>query len=84
MSTEPALRTTVYRIVQEALTNALRSATDASYVEVTIKKSEDQLTVTVTDNGKPNPSAESLGAGVGLRGRPRSTLSDEIGPTSCS
>lgn len=67
MPAEPALRTTVYRIVQEALTNALRYATDASYVEVAIHMSDDQLTVTVTDNGKPQSPATIVGAGVGLR-----------------
>lgn len=62
-----ALRTTVYRIVQEALTNALRYARNATYVEVALHERDDLLTVTVTDNGSPDPSAGSLGAGVGLR-----------------
>lgn len=64
---EPALRTTVYRITQEALTNALRYARDATYVEVAVRVQQEHLTVTVTDNGKPNPAATSLGAGIGLR-----------------
>lgn len=64
---DPALQTTVYRIVQEALTNALRHARDATYVEVDVSRADDRIIVSVTDNGcgpKPGPSA---GAGVGLR-----------------
>lgn len=64
---EPALRTTVYRIVQEALTNALRYARGVTHVEVSIRILAGCLIVTVTDNGSPGPSTESLGAGVGLR-----------------
>ncbi|WP_120006316.1 sensor histidine kinase [Nesterenkonia muleiensis] len=64
--TEPTLRTTVYRIVQESLTNALRYAKGATYVEVSVQQRDDDITVTVTDNGNPAPSPP-VGAGVGLR-----------------
>ncbi|WP_191089873.1 histidine kinase [Nesterenkonia ebinurensis] len=64
---EPALRTTVHRIVQEGLTNALRYAQEASYVEVAIHQGKDRLTVSITDNSKPGPATTRLGAGVGLR-----------------
>lgn len=64
---EPALRTTVYRIVQEALTNALRYAREATYVEVAIRIRQEHLTVAITDNGKQAPAAASIGAGIGLR-----------------
>jgi signal transduction histidine kinase len=64
---EPALRTTVYRLVQEALTNALRYAREATHVEVAVHECDDRLAVTVTDNGRPGTAVESLGAGLGLR-----------------
>lgn len=66
-SREPTLRTTINRIVQEGLTNALRYAREATYVEVAIQEHEDRLTVSITDNGKRNPATVPLGAGVGLR-----------------
>lgn len=64
---DPALETTVYRIVQESLTNALRHARGATYVEVAIRRDSDRLTVTVTDNGRGTGPGPSVGAGVGLR-----------------
>jgi len=66
---DPALRTTVYRIVQEALTNSLRYARDASHVQVEIDAPSggDRICVTVTDNGRGGATRASLGAGVGLR-----------------
>ncbi|WAA65622.1 sensor histidine kinase [Microbacterium oxydans] len=64
---DPALRTTVYRIVQEALTNALRHARDASRVDVEVVYLESHITVTVTDDGHGAALGPSVGAGVGLR-----------------
>ncbi len=64
---DPALQTTVYRIVQEALTNALRHATDATYVEVRITPDSGRVVVSVTDNGHGAKPGPSVGAGVGLR-----------------
>lgn len=85
---EPALQTTVYRIVQEALTNSLRYATDASYVEVGIHRHNDRLTVTITDNGRPGPETTPSGSGVGLRAMRERTAAFggtlEAGPLSTS
>lgn len=64
---DPALRTTVYRVVQESLTNALRHAQDATYVEVRLSTDDGRVTVSVTDNGNAAPTPQSVGAGVGLR-----------------
>lgn len=64
---DPALQTTVYRIVQESLTNALRHANDATYVEVRVTSDSERVDVCVTDNGRGTESGSSVGAGVGLR-----------------
>lgn len=64
---DPALQTTVYRIVQEALTNALRHANEATYVEVRISSDDRRITVSVTDNGRGTKAGHSVGSGVGLR-----------------
>lgn len=64
---DPALRTTVYRIVRESLTNALRHANGASLVEVRVTIEGGDVVVTVTDNGHADPARETVGAGVGLQ-----------------
>ncbi|MGI6878355.1 sensor histidine kinase [Microbacterium sp. gxy059] len=64
---DPALRTTVHRIVQESLTNALRHAQGATWVEVRISRERELIAVSVVDNGRPAPRRRSPGAGVGLR-----------------
>ena len=63
---DPALQTTVYRIVQEALTNALRHARGATRVEVRVSHADGRLVVAVTDNGRGARPGPSVGAGVGL------------------
>lgn len=85
---------TVYRIVQEGLTNVLRHAPTASRVDVTLDNAPDAVTVTV-ENGSPasGPSTpgddaprapRTLGAGRGLIGvRERAALhggAAEAGP----
>lgn len=49
--TDPNLQPTVYRIVQEALTNALRHAPSARRVDVTIERVDGDLRVEVVDDG---------------------------------
>lgn len=81
-SDQPSTReveVTVYRIAQEALTNALRHA-EATSSTVTLTYDEQQLTLTVTDNGHGFPVTERLPrvraaqatgdarSGLGLRG----------------
>lgn len=68
---DPALQTTVYRVVQEALTNVLRHAADPTRVEVEVVCRDGELAVSVTDDGTGGPGAGAgagaAGAGVGLR-----------------
>jgi signal transduction histidine kinase len=57
----------VYRIVQEALTNVLKHAGPAR-AEVTIGYEQDTVTIEVTDNGTGQPGNGSPGGGHGLAG----------------
>ncbi len=69
----PGLDVTVYRIVQEALTNALRYARQAATL-VHLSWESEQLRVEVLDDG-PGPAETSEGSGHGLAGmRQRATL----------
>lgn len=68
VSDDPVLATTVYRIVSEALTNALRYAERATQVEVDLEAVGDELTIHVNDNGHADPDAPSQGAHRGLVG----------------
>ena len=45
------LETTIYRIVQEGLTNIARHATNATLVNVTLVKNEAEVTTMIEDNG---------------------------------
>lgn len=56
---------TIYRIAQEAITNAMRHARDANKLTVTLTYRDDGLTLQVHDNGKL--STKTTG-GNGLRG----------------
>lgn len=79
---EPAVGLTVYRIVQESLTNVLRHARGVREVEVKVSLSEDDITVLVEDAS--SPARESSDPGRGLLGiRERASLYDgvvETGP----
>ena len=68
MPNDPALRTTVFRIVQESLTNALRYARGATLVEVRVMHAAEEVIVTVTDNGRGS-EAESHGSARDLNSR---------------
>ncbi|SEH02972.1 Signal transduction histidine kinase [Nonomuraea solani] len=59
----PGVAHTVYRIVQEALTNAARHS-GAAHVEVRVRRSRSAVTLSITDNGRARPGAE----GRGIRG----------------
>jgi len=63
-----ALELAVYRVVQEALTNALRYASEADHVTVTIDYGPAATTITVTDDGSGAHAAGSVGSGRGLIG----------------
>jgi signal transduction histidine kinase len=75
---DPALQLTVYRLVQESLTNALRYSKGPTEVLVAVTHRGGLLTVTVTDDGLggvADPRAKQIGSGRGLVGlRERVTL----------
>ena len=70
-----AAELTAYRIVQEALTNALRHAESADDVHVTLTFSEPDLSLRVTDNGSTRTISvsEAFGAHRGGHGVPNMT-----------
>jgi signal transduction histidine kinase len=64
----PALELSVYRIVQEALTNTLKHAGPAR-ARVQIRRNKHVVTIAVTDDGAGTPGTErSSGSGHGLIG----------------
>jgi signal transduction histidine kinase len=87
---DPELESTIYRVVQEALTNVSRHA-HAEHAVVSISERDGVLEASVTDDGRGLPGAERLGPrGDGLEGgfgmggmRERAELVDgelEFGP----
>lgn len=71
---------TVYRVVQEGLTNTLKHAAthESLAAEVTLTYRPTELEVLITDNGTPHPTAVPLaGTGQGITGmRERASLYD--------
>ncbi len=63
----PELETTVYRIVQESLTNVAKHARAAT-VLLTVHSAEDELQITVADDGTGFDPGEPTGGGFGLAG----------------
>jgi signal transduction histidine kinase len=63
---EPVVALTVYRVVQEALTNALRHARGATRVEARVVASPDEVVIDVVDDG--HGDGRSAGSGQGLVG----------------
>lgn len=57
---------TVYRIVQESLTNVARHAKDVTDVAVHVAYSPDHLDVTIANDGAP--AATTPGPGIGIQG----------------
>jgi signal transduction histidine kinase len=64
---EPGLQMTAYRIVQEALTNALKHAGDGARVSAVLSCTPDEVFVEVRDDGAAMASA-AIQEGGGLRG----------------
>jgi signal transduction histidine kinase len=58
--------TELYRIVQEAITNAIRHG-KAKRIDIRLEEIENALTVTVTDDGTGLPGNVRNGKGLGLR-----------------
>jgi len=72
----PAIETTLYRVLQEALTNIVRHAA-AAHVSVILRLSDQQVTMVVEDDGRGfiNPDADRPPERLGLLGiRERLTL----------
>ncbi|WP_018685522.1 sensor histidine kinase [Actinokineospora enzanensis] len=63
----PQVDAAVYRLAQEALTNALRHARDASRVEIRLVEGAGRLRLRVTDDGRIDP-ARPVNHGFGLLG----------------
>jgi signal transduction histidine kinase len=63
----PAVEAALYRIAQEAVTNALRHARQAQQICVDVRGQDGLVRLTVTDDGEPVPAAR-LGTGYGIVG----------------
>jgi signal transduction histidine kinase len=63
----PEVETTVYRIVQEALTNVVKHA-DADHVSVVLRRDERGIVALVEDDGKGFDPARNATGGLGLVG----------------
>jgi len=64
----PALGVTVYRLVQEALTNVIRHAGPSAHCAVTVSAADGSLRVSIVDSGGPSASSASDRVGHGLVG----------------
>lgn len=66
---DPAFQLTVYRILQESLTNALRYGRAISRVQVEVTHSAGQVRLRISDDGRGSTAeAPSIGAGQGIAG----------------
>ena len=63
---DPKVATHLYRVVQEAVSNALRHG-KARHVELHVARSPDEITLLVRDHGKGMPARAPKSAGMGLR-----------------
>lgn len=68
LPTDAAFQLTVYRIVQESLTNVLRYGRALSRVEVSILRNDSAVIIEVLDDGKGSAGIATLGTGQGLDG----------------
>ena len=70
LAVDPGVGLTVYRLVQESLTNALRHAAEPTAVEVSTTRVGDRLDVVVADDGHRAGGSGPAGRGlVGMRER---------------
>ncbi|SDL11412.1 Signal transduction histidine kinase [Streptomyces indicus] len=65
----PGLELTLYRVIQEALTNTLKHAGPSAAADVLVSYGTDALTVTVTDTGQGGPAREGGRGLAGMRER---------------
>jgi len=63
-----AIDAAVYRIAQEAVTNALRHARNATLVDVRVAGEESTVSLVVRDDGDRGPADPAPEAGFGLTG----------------
>jgi signal transduction histidine kinase len=63
----PELETTVYRVVQESLTNVVKHAR-ASSIDIEVRRVDDAVEVSVADDGIGFDAEAALGNGFGLAG----------------
>ncbi|GAA3886931.1 histidine kinase [Leifsonia kafniensis] len=68
MPANPGIQLTIYRIVQESLTNALRYSLHPTLVTVRVSSLPGRLEVVVSDDGRPRPATPSQGSGRGIVG----------------
>lgn len=68
VATGSALGTTVYRLVQEALTNVLKHADGPTCVSVVLTWTSEALDVAVEDDGRPHLGPQPGRTGLGLLG----------------
>ncbi|MFD9701023.1 sensor histidine kinase [Lentzea sp. NPDC059081] len=59
---------TVVRLVQEGLTNVLRHAGAGTAVEVDVRARDDEVELSITDDGAGTPGGREVGGGNGLVG----------------
>lgn len=59
-----AVDTAVYRLAQEAITNARRHARHATSIDVSIDANDDAVTLTVRDDGRSHSKRRGLGFGL--------------------
>jgi signal transduction histidine kinase len=71
----PTTQLTIYRIVQESLTNVLKHGRNVRRVVVTLTYGDDRVRISVTDDGEPGAPSDDAEIGHGLAGmRERSAL----------
>ena len=63
-----AIDAAVFRIVQEAVTNALRHARNATLVDVRVDGDQSTVSLVVRDDGDPGPADPAQETGFGLTG----------------
>ncbi|MGK2950612.1 MAG: sensor histidine kinase [Acidimicrobiales bacterium] len=64
----PAVDAACFRLAQEAVTNALRHAREASEVQVRVDADDDHVRVTIVDDGRPSGPSTASSPGFGLVG----------------
>ncbi len=66
---DPTIGTTLYRIAQEAVTNAVRHGTDVQRVRIEVRRDGERVRLTVDDDGRPSAvSRPAVSGGYGLAG----------------